>query len=134
MINYLLIYSDWGVLALRVVLGVLLMAHGWPKIKNIRGTAGWLGPMGFRPATFWAAVVSLLEFVGGAFLVVGFFTQIVAALVAIQFLIIILKINAKKGLVGGYEFDLLILGASLALLTLSGGSMSLDNILGLRLY
>ena len=134
MINYLLIYSDWGILALRVILGVILMAHGWPKIKNIRGTALWLGPIGFRPAMFWAAVVSLLEFVGGALLIVGFFTQVVSALVALQFLVIIFKINAKKGLVGGYEFDLLISVAALALLTLSGGAISIDNITGLRLY
>lgn len=134
MVQPLLIYSDWGIMTLRVILGVVLLVHGLPKIKNIRGTAAWMGPLGFQPAIFWAAVVALLEFFGGIFLIVGFLTQIIAAFVAIQFLVIIFKVNAKKGLVGGYELDLLMLGAAVALLALSGGGMSVDNILGLRLY
>lgn len=134
MINYLLVYSDWGLLALRVVLGVILIAHGFPKIKNIRGTASWMGPLGFKPAIFWAAVVSSLEFFGGILLLLGFLTQIVSALVAIQFIVVILKVNSKKGLVGGFELDLMILSASIALLTLGSGEISLDRSLGLFLY
>jgi putative oxidoreductase len=133
MIQPLLVFSDWGILALRVVLGLILVVHGWPKIKNLKGTAEWMGQM-FKPPMFWAAAVALTEFVGGLFLVFGLLTQVVAFLIAIQFIVIILRMNLKKGFVGGYEFDLLILAAALLLLTVGGGSYSLDSFFGLLFY
>ncbi len=133
MIPYLLTYSDWGILALRVVVGLILLSHGVPKIKNIRGTAEWIGKM-FKPGIFWAVLVSVFEVFGGISLIVGFLTQVVAAFVVVQFIVIILRVNGKKGLVGGYELDLIILASVLALLVLGGGAMSVDHVLGLLLY
>lgn len=133
MIQPLLVFSDWGILALRLALGVILVVHGWPKIKNLKGTAEWMGKT-FKPGIFWATVVALTEFVGGLFLIFGFLTQVVAFFVVIQFLVIIFKVKKGKPLVDGYEFDLLILAAAIVLLTLGSGGVSLDNYFGIILY
>ncbi len=133
MIQPFLVFGEWGIFIVRVVLGVILVAHGWPKIRNLKGTAEWMGQM-FKPGIFWAVVVSLTEFVGGIFLIFGFLTQVVAILVAIEFIVVILKMKLKKGLVDGYEFDLLILAAALALLTLGGGAHGIDQYFGIFLY
>lgn len=133
MIQPLFIFSDWGILVLRVVLGLILVFHGWPKIKNIKGTVEWMSQT-FKPSLFWATAVSLVEFVGGLMLIFGFLTQPIALLVAIQFSVIILKVNRQKGFVGGYEFDLLILAAALALVTLGSGTYALDDYFGLWIY
>ncbi len=133
MIQPLLVFSDWGILILRVVLGLILVVHGWPKIKDIKGTAAWIGQI-FKPGIFWATVVALTEFVGGLFLIFGFFTQVVAFFVAIEFVVIILKVKKGKPLVDGYELDLLVLAAALLLLTLGSGGISLDNYWGVFLY
>ncbi len=114
-------------------MGIILVAHGWPKIKDIKGTAAWMGQM-FKPGVFWAVVVSVTEFIGGLFLIFGFLSQIVAILVAVQFVVIILKMKFSKGFKDGYEFDLLIMAAALALLALGGGTYSLDSYLGLLVY
>ena len=95
MIQPLLVFGGIGIAFLRVVLGIILIAHGWPKIKNIKGTAEWMGQM-FKPGILWAVIVSVLEFVGGIFLLAGFFTQFIAILVAIQFAVIILKMKLKR--------------------------------------
>ena len=110
-----------------------MIVHGWPKIKDIKGTAAWRGET-FKPGIVWAAAVSVAEFVGGIFLVAGLLTQIVSFILAIQFIVIILAMNLPKGFKGGYEFDLLILAATLALLVLGGGHYSLDNFWGILIY
>jgi len=134
MIQPLLIFSDWGILVLRIVLGVLMLAHGWPKIKNLRGTSQAFEGMGFKPGVFWATVVALVEFVGGLALIAGFFTQIVSLLVAVQFIVIILKLKLPQKSFMSFEFDLLILAASVLLLTVGGGALSLDEFLGILFY
>ena len=92
---------------LRVILGIILIAHGWPKIKTSKERrSGW--DRYLSRESFGAAVVSILEFVGGIFLLAGFLVQLVAVLIAIQFAVIILKMKMKKGLADGYEFDLII--------------------------
>ncbi len=134
MIQLLYVFSDWGILLLRLVLGIIFVRHGWPKMKDLKGTAEGFQAMGFKPGKFWGTLIALLEFVGGIALIVGFLTQVFAALFAIEFIVAILKVKRKKGFADGYEFDLLILAGLLALLTLGGGSMSVDSFFGLLLY
>lgn len=134
MIQPLFIFSDWTILILRIILGLILLVHGWPKIKALKANAKNFEAMGFKPAMFWGTIAAFVEFVGGLFLIFGFLTQFVALLVAIQFIVAILKVKGKSGLVNGYEFDLLILGAALLLMTVGGGFYSLDDFLGFVLY
>ncbi len=134
MVQPLLVFSDIGLLILRLALAAILIIHGLPKIKNRQGISQFVGSLGFKPAIFWGTLVAIVEFFGGLFLALGLFSQIVAFLVALQFLIIILKVNFKKGFVGGYEFDLLIFASSLVLLFSGGGAYSLDRFFGLILY
>jgi len=134
MVQFLWVFSDWGLLVLRVVLGLILIIHGWPKIKDLKKTAQDFAAMGFKPGLWWGSAVALLEFLGGFFLAFGLLTQLVAGLVVIQFLVILLKLKRGMPFAGGFEFDLLILASALALLVLGGGLISLDQILGLYLY
>ncbi len=134
MIQFLYVFSDWGLLALRLVLGLIFLVHGWRKVKNLSGAVSSFEAMGFKPAKFWGPFVAFLEFVGGIALIVGIVTQVFAALFFVQFVVAILKVTGKKGFAGGYEFDLLILAALLALVVLGSGSFSADSMLGLLLY
>ena len=134
MIQFFLVFSDWGIFALRVALGLILIAHGIPKLKNLKNTAEGFSGMGFRPGIFWAIVAGLVEIFGGLGLIVGLFTQIIALLVIVEFLIIIVKVRRMKGLGGSLDLDLLILGAALLLLTIGGGPISLERYFGLILY
>jgi len=86
MIQPLFIFSDWGILILRLVLALILIAHGLPKIKNLKTTAQGFKEIGFKPAKFWAFIAAVAEFFGGLMLLVGFLTQLVALIIAIGFL------------------------------------------------
>jgi len=128
MINLLLIFGDWGVTFLRVVLGVIMFVHGRSKIKSIKQTSQGFTAMGFRPGIFWATLVTIIEFLGGLFLIFGFLTQVVAFVLVIQFLVILLTVKRKSSFVGEVEFDLLILAAALALMVLGSGNFSVDRM------
>lgn len=133
MIQFLFVFSDLGVLALRVFLGAILVKHGWPKISKLKEASVGFAGMGFKPAFFWAAVVAIVEFVGGLGLIVGLFTQIFAALIFLEFLVIIFKLKRKTGL-GSWEFDGLIAAAALTLLFLGSGYFSLESFWNLILF
>lgn len=125
MIQFLFVFSDWGILILRFLVGAILIKHGWPKISQLRKTAIDFGGMGFRPALFWAIIVSFVEFVGGWALIGGLFTQVFAALIFLQFLVIIIKLKRKTGFIS-WELDGLIAASALALLVLGSGRFSLE--------
>ncbi|MEK7465455.1 MAG: DoxX family protein [Patescibacteria group bacterium] len=128
------LYDDVVLLVARVLLGAVLVAHGWPKVKGFKSTAEWLDSIGLKPGVLFAGIAVFIEFVGGLMLIFGLFTQLIAGLVVLQFLIIIAKINFKKGLVGGYELDLMILALGLALFALGGGGKSMDALFGIVIF
>lgn len=134
MIQPLFVFYDWALLALRLALGVILIAHGYPKLRNLKGTAEWMGSVGLRPGIVFAGIAVAVEVFGGLALIVGFATQLVALLVLVQFLAIILTVNRMKGLKGGYEFDLLIAAAAALLATTGSGLFGLDGTLGIFIY
>jgi uncharacterized membrane protein YphA (DoxX/SURF4 family) len=133
MIQPLFVFGDIGIAFLRVMLGLILIVHGWPKIRNIKGTAEWMSQT-FKPGILWATLVALAEFAGGIFLIAGFLVQPVAFVITIEFIAITFKVKWGKGFVGGYEFELLILASALALLSLGAGAFSLDKFFGFLLY
>lgn len=123
MFPILAIFSDYALLLLRLALGFIMVAHGWPKIKNLRGTGDWMASVGFRPGILWAVVAGIVEFLGGLALIAGLYVQVVAALMVVQFAVItVWKIAKREKFTGGMEFDILILAAALALLVLGGGN------------
>ena len=136
MVQPLLIFSDWGILILRVVLGFVLVRHGLPKLSNLKGTGEWLQGVGFKPGIFWAVVVGVVEFFGGLALVFGLFTQIAAILIAGEFLVLLLKFRRGKMFVrdSATELEWMIFVGALILVTLGGGSYGLDSSWGVFLY
>lgn len=76
------IYSANSSLAftlLRITIGLLLLAHGIPKLANLAGFYGWLGQM--FPAgisQLFATIAILVEVGGGLALVVGYQPRLAA--------------------------------------------------------
>ncbi len=129
MFPQLYLFGDYSFFAVRLVLGIILLAHGWPKIKNLRQTGVNFSSMGFHPGFFWGTVAAVAEFFGGLALLAGFYVQIAAALLVGEFIVInIWRILKKNSFVGGLEFDLLILSALLVLLTQGGGEYALERM------
>jgi len=137
-------FSDWGLLILRIAMGIIFLVHGWPKLnpnspmKGAAGFGGFLKQMSVPLPGFFAWVVALLETVGAVLLVLGLGTRILAVLFAINMLVAIFVAKIRTMKVGfaaqqatGWEFDFALLAGALALLFTGAGSIALDPALGL---
>jgi putative oxidoreductase len=131
-------YAAGLLLILRLAAGTGLALHGYPKARGGRIQAEqWMKGMGIPPIT--ADMVTVLEFVGGIFLILGFLTPLVGLFFVIQFgSIIWMKkskmhasfIRTEQGR-PTYEIDAVYLLLALVFLVLGAGPYSLDGILGL---
>jgi len=128
---------DFSMFVLRVVLGVIFIAHGAQKLFGmfggigIEGTTKMMEGLGFAYPHVSAIVWSGIEFIGGVFLVFGVMARYAASLVAIVMLVSIWKINLAYGFFienGGFEYNLLIIGACVPLVCIGGGSWSVWDI------
>jgi len=123
----LLVFQELAPLAIRLVLAVIFIIHGFPKLFTARLiTARFFEQAGIKPAKFWALAVGSAEFFGGIFLFLGIFTQAAAILIALVMLGAIILVKRKQGFVNGWEFDLALLVMALSLLALGPGAFSLD--------
>jgi putative oxidoreductase len=128
--------QSWGITILRVIVGIVFLAHGAQKlfVLGFHGTAGAFGGMGIPLPAVSSAVVTLVEFLGGAALVIGLLTRWAAALNGFDMLVAILLVHLKNGFLkpGGFEHPLAMLAACIALVMVGPGAASVDGALAKR--
>jgi putative oxidoreductase len=133
--KYYAFTSDLAYLIVRVTAGLMLIPHGWPKVftRGASGVAAMLTGYGIPMAQPFAYLIMGLETIGGILIAIGLFTRPVAALLVIEFLVIIFVAHWPKGYAvgaGGIEFPLMWGLIMLAILLRGGGPWSLDRKLG----
>lgn len=115
----------WSALPLRIGLGVIFIAHGSQKLFGIfgghglKGTAQFLGSLGFVPGILWAVLLALGEFLGGIFILFGFLTRLGALMIAGAMLVAIIRVHLPHGFfnsTGGIEFPLILFASALSIL------------------
>jgi putative oxidoreductase len=124
---------------LRIMLGIVMLYHGYPKLRTAKGFAGHVQTakgIGFRPAAFWAFGSAVAEFLGGLAVLLGAFTRIGALLIVINMLVATyakkFKWNSPFNIMqGGYEYDLILVAAALTLAFSGAGLYSLDAMYAL---
>ena len=84
--------AGWGMAPLRLAVGLVFLMHGGQKlfVFGVAGVAGFFGNLGIPAPMAAAVVVSLVEFLGGIALVLGFLTRWAALLLAINMLVAVL--------------------------------------------
>lgn len=144
-------WHAWGAALLRVWLGVLFVMHGYSgfAVLGPEAIAGHTTRMGFPdsagPALAWYLIAA--HTVGGALLVIGLWTRVAAlanvpVMAAAVFLLhmpqgffmtgLIADAAAGHAVAGGYEFALTVLVATLAVMLLGAGALSLDHAIAER--
>jgi putative oxidoreductase len=128
-----------GRLILRVVVGSLFIGHGTQKLFGWFGghgpdaTAQMFESLGMRPGKRNAIAAGAAEAGGGAGIALGLATPLSAAVLTSTMLTAIHRVHLKNGpwaTNGGYEYNLVLIAAVLALAEVGPGELSLDNALG----
>src|ERR1700730_875496 len=154
-----LVMQDLGLLLLRIVAGVTLAAHGYPKLFGGPGKqahpllARAMGPnypaaversgpgfavtrekMGAPSPKAAATASGLTELVGGFALAAGLFTRTASLAVAFNMGVAGYKAHWKNGFYGqgGYEFPLLLGTVALSLCFTGPGRLSVDHLISLK--
>jgi putative oxidoreductase len=128
-----------GSLLLRVILAVVMFAHGYNHVFNggkLPGVAGWFGSLGFRAPRLQAALASYTELGVAPLLVLGLLTPLAAAGVVGTMFVAFVANHRKNGFFifrpgEGYEYVVTLIFAALALGALGGGELSVDDALDL---
>jgi putative oxidoreductase len=129
-------FEQFALLMLRAGSGIFLaLLHGWNKITALFGHLfsgdEWrfidtVSSLGFPIPVVFAAVVSLVEFVGGLLFAIGYYTRYVALLIAIT-----MGVAVYRHLISDmrYELAALFLLITLYILTRGAGRYSFDRFL-----
>ena len=125
-------WQDLAPLLLRIAIGVVFVAHGYQKVFDMGmvNVAGFLGSLGVPLPLFFAYVVSYVELLGGAALILGLLTHWASKLLAINMLAALFLMHITKGIFvtnGGYELVLALLAGTLSLMITGAGKWSVDQ-------
>ena len=133
----------YGLAVLRLVVGVVFIAHGAQKLFGIWGgdglaaTAGQFEQLGLRPSYALAVLVGVVEFGGGLMLMAGALTPVVSLALVVTMAVAIWKVHGANGFFinwantpgqgHGFEYNLLLIGALGALALGGPGAFSHDG-------
>jgi putative oxidoreductase len=138
--------DTWTGLILRLTLGLVMFPHGAQKLLGWYGGFGFSGTMGFFTETMhlpWtiALLVIVGEFFGSLGSIAGLLTRFTAASFMVIMLGAITTSHLQNGFFmnwfgkqagEGYEYHLLVIGISLALLITGAGKWSVDKVIAER--
>jgi putative oxidoreductase len=125
----------WGLLVLRVGIGLAFLAHGVPKLQG--GAEGWakiggamaLVGLGFAP-TFWGFMAALSEALGGLLLTLGLLVRPAALLLLVTMIVAtVFLLNQPETGYSGWSHPLKMAVVFLGLLFTGGGRYALGAVI-----
>ncbi|HEV3048593.1 MAG TPA: DoxX family membrane protein [Solirubrobacteraceae bacterium] len=128
-----------GRMLLRLIVGGLFVGHGTQKLfgwfggGGLEATAEGFEALGLRPGKANAIAAGAAEAGGGALLAAGLATPLAASALTATMLTAIDTVHLKNGpwvTKGGYEYNLVLIAAALALVETGPGALSLDGLRG----
>ena len=134
--------QGFGLLLLRIVLGLTFLAHGLPKLFPLWGTSPQTTAALFEAASFTPAYplsvgTGIVEVLAGLLLIVGAYTFWACALLVATTSVIAWKLHVPHGFFvnwsltpetgHGYEFAFVLTGALVCLMCSGPGSCSIDR-------
>lgn len=126
-----------ALLIARILLGVILFAHGWDKfqITGLEGISGYFESIGVPAAGVAAPVVGAIEIIGGILLILGLFTRITGIVVALLMLGAAVFAHIEYGIFvadGGWELVGAIGAGFLTFAAVGAGKWSIDHLIAAR--
>jgi putative oxidoreductase len=127
---------SYGILLLRLFVGVAFVGHGTQKLfgwfggYGPKGTGGFMASQGYRAPVLMAIAAGLSEAAGGSLLALGFATPLAAAMLATVMINAIGSVTFKKAFMLGSELELAYLTVAVSLAAIGPGRFSIDRAIG----
>ncbi|WP_411577184.1 DoxX family protein [Streptomyces sp. HUAS TT20] len=130
--------ADWGLLLIRMTIGLLMAAHGAQKLFGIFGGHGLtavgqaFAGLGYRPGKFFALMAGLSELLGGLGLALGLLTPLASAALIGVMINAMVTVTGAHGLWetdGGVEYNVCITVVALAVAAIGPGRLAVDRFL-----
>ncbi len=131
--------QNYSLIILRAALGIILFAHGAQKLLGWFGGSGYNATLQFFQQQMGipyalAVIVILVEFFGGLMVLLGLFTRVGAALIAIDMAVALITVHLPQGffIAGGkvgIEFTFALVLMALYLTINGAGSLSVDRFI-----
>lgn len=115
-----------ALLFIRVVVGIVFLAHGIQKLQGIGNVAGFFQMIHIPAPHFMAWVVALTETLGGIALILGACTWIASGLLAFIMVVAVLTAKANAPFLGGWELDATLFAALVSIGLIGAGRYSVD--------
>lgn len=120
----------WGLVPLRLMVGIVFIAHGWLKFSSfgIAGTTKFMSGLGIPMPQVVAPGVIALELIGGAALILGGATRLFAALLACEMVGAIFFAKRYAGFFSpkGWELELTLCVVCITFAIIGAGGVSID--------
>jgi putative oxidoreductase len=124
-------FAKWGMLPLRIAVGLVFLMHGGQKlfVFGLGGIADYMGKLGLPLPLVCAAIVITVELLGGLAILLGVFARLAGALLAFEMVVAIMVARWHGGFFApyGYEFEFTLLMACLTFALSGPGLMSLEE-------
>lgn len=133
MFSWLNRFEGLGALVMRLVLGVIMVSHGYTKIIPTGALYTFSHTVGRMHLPVWLGYLAAFsEFFGGMLLIVGLLTRVAALMTAIEMAVAIIKVHLHGGLLGSnsFAFPLACFAIALMLVFTGCGWLGLDDFVG----
>jgi putative oxidoreductase len=130
-----------GLLIARVIIGLVMAAHGTQKLfgwfggYGLSATSEFMVTIGFNQGRTFAAMASIVEITSGVLVALGFLGPVGPALMISVMTVAAITVHWKNGLFAaknGIEIPLLYASAALVFAVVGYGPWSLDAMVGIN--
>ena len=119
----------WGVLVVRVSMGLVFLVHGAQKFMGgISGVAGYFAKVGVPMPELLAPVIATVELLGGILLILGLVTRWVGLLLALEMVVTGFWVQIPSRGWNASDLDRTLLATGLLLLLAGPGRAAIDHL------
>jgi putative oxidoreductase len=126
------VVQDIGLLVARLVLGLVLVGHGWQRFSHgMAAAVDTLTRYGLPEPQLFAWGATVLDVIGGALLIFGLLTPVVAAFVVAEQVMVIAWLKWQNGLwnaADGIEYSVALAALALILVVFGAGRTGVDQL------
>lgn len=124
-------YAALGLATFRIIVGAVFVRHAVPKLEDPTGTKEFFHSVGLPDSVYLVYLALGIEVIAGTLLAIGLYTQYAALLLTVFMLVVTYVAIRKmdKDFEGGYEVDILLLGACFMYYLVGAGQYAVDAVI-----